>query len=226
VAEEYPVILPAWLNQDFCDSAVQQSEKKEAPARQQNYSWTKHGIKPANTRFRYKIYVEENWLAECEEANSIEHSMSEHKKKKLGIVKKIHSMDADEKRVRSYEKMMQWLWYMELKSRVDMSRDMMEMYSLVRIGAPDAGEWLCQRTHYVANLRGDSHCVQKWRSYFARVNRFAKMAYNYLSSINSTDYSFYLHSYLKRLLIFPALYSYEIERYNNWLKNQQGWGEI
>jgi hypothetical protein len=219
--------MPDFLDPAFCDSVAPQKPGQGSPAgRNNDYYWQKHGIKPANTRFRYKIYVEEEWLADCEDINSIEHSMSDHKKKKLGLVKKVHSMDAPEKRVRSYEKMMQWLWYMELKSRVEMSRDMIEMYSISRSGAPDAGEWLCQRTHYVASLRGDSECAQKWKSYFSKVNKFAKMGYNYLSGIDSIDYSYFLHCYLKRLLIFPLLYSYEVDRYKVWLKNQEGWGQI
>jgi hypothetical protein len=189
----------------------------------ENYYWTKHGIKAKGSAFRYKIYVDESWLAETDDPYSKENLEAEQS---LIPPEKPHELDSIENRRIQYKKMMRWLWLQWSKSKREHRLFPYEIYSISRTGAPALKEWICYRTSMVAITRNDKEAGDKWRAYFKSVHAFSATAYNYLSSLSPDEYSFMLHIYLKRLLIFPIPFSFEIERFDKMIEKQNGYGVL
>ena len=92
-------------------------------------------------------------------------------------------------------------------------------YSIQRIGAPDKGEFLCSETFYVGAISLPSDAV-KFREYWRACRYKSFEILLWLWELETNQYSWKLHLYLKSLLVTKRPILSEVKRYESKQKTE------
>lgn len=105
-------------------------------------------------------------------------------------------------------------YFQVLKANVKLKQKWWNNYCILRIGAPDPGEFLCPESFYVATISKNTDAV-KFRSYWYWCRMRSYQILEWLWSIDVDDYCWKLHVHLKGLIVTKRPILSEIERYDS-----------
>lgn len=105
-------------------------------------------------------------------------------------------------------------YYQVLKANVKLKQKWWNNYCIHRIGVPGVKEFLCHETYYVAAMSNQADAV-KFREYWYWCRRKSFEVLQWLWEIDTEDYSWKLHLYLKGLLVTKRPILSEVKRYES-----------
>jgi hypothetical protein len=114
---------------------------------------------------------------------------------------------------RALNAMRRRFYFQVLKSNVKLKQRWWNNYCIKRIGVPDAREFLCRETFYVAEMSNKLD-AQKFRNYWYWCRRRSFEILEWLWKLDANDYCWSLHVYLKGLIVTKRPILSEIERYD------------
>lgn len=105
-------------------------------------------------------------------------------------------------------------YFQVLKANVKLKQRWWNNYCILRIGAPDVGEFLCRDTFYVAqiSLPGDAVKFKNYW-YWCRLRSFQIL--EWLWALDTNDYCWNLHQFLKGFIVTKRPILSEVERYDS-----------
>jgi len=105
-------------------------------------------------------------------------------------------------------------YFQVLKSGVKLKQKWWNNYCITRIGVPEAGEFLCHETFYVAEISRIEDSV-KFRNYWYWCRKKSLDILKWLWGLPAEEYSWKLHIYLKSLIVTKRPILSELQRYDS-----------
>lgn len=105
-------------------------------------------------------------------------------------------------------------YFQVLKADVKLKQRWWNNYCITRIGAPNQNEFLCSETFYVAQISNKADAV-KYKRYWYWCRRKSFDVLEWLWKLETKDYCWSLHLYLKGLIVTKRPILSEVERYES-----------
>lgn len=159
------------------------------------------GVAPKGVKFRYNIQLNPGW----ETGQSIY--------REPGYLK-------DERK----EKILKWLrlyfFYQIQKAKQNLNQKAIAHYYVSDYLAPEVLQFICPTTGMAATQTDSPDVIRKTRFYWFNVFKKSEQIYEYLLTLSTQTVSYHLYLYLRRLVVIPNLYPWEIERYEESFKEE------